>query len=397
MPSARVVRESPIRRTPRVQQLEGIFDIPLEKKSRLEWTAELPLDERTWQIGLIVGPSGCGKSTIAGELFGKCLQDSAAAASEQAWPADAALVDGFPEAMGAKEIVELLCSVGFSSPPSWLRPYHVLSTGEKFRVSMARLLAEGLELAVVDEFTSVVDRRVAQIGSAALAKAIRRRPQQKFIAVTCHEDVEAWLDPDWIFRPATASFAWRSLRRRPALQLDIALVHHTAWKLFRQHHYLSTELNRTAWCFAAFLDGNPVAFSSWINLVGRRSKGPQNRGRKREHRTVTLPDFQGVGIGNMLSAYCASLWKALGYRAFSTTSHPAMIRARQASSLWNMHRAPSFASRGDEGEKTSSIGISNRRAMKRAGDRLTAGFEYVGPPLDRATAELITSVRPAAV
>src|SRR5690606_18854552 len=157
---------------------------------------ELPLEERPWQIGLIVGPSGCGKSTVARELFGEHLVDEASLA----WPADGSLIDGFPEELGTKQIVELLCSVGFSSPPNWLRPFDVLSTGEKFRVSMARVLSERRELAVVDEFTSVVDRQVAQIGSAALAKAIRRR-NQKFIAVTCHEDVEAWLDPDWVFRP----------------------------------------------------------------------------------------------------------------------------------------------------------------------------------------------------
>src|SRR4029077_5021989 len=62
-------------------------------------------------------------------------------------------------------------------------------------------------LIVMDEFTSVVDRTVAQIGSAALAKTVRQRGQ-KFIAVTCHEDVEDWLQPDWVYRPAPNFFAW---------------------------------------------------------------------------------------------------------------------------------------------------------------------------------------------
>lgn len=66
--------------------------------------------------------------------------------------------------MGIKDIVGLLSSVGFSSPPSWVRPFRVLSTGEQFRVTMARTLAEMPDLAVVDEFTSVVDRTVARPG-----------------------------------------------------------------------------------------------------------------------------------------------------------------------------------------------------------------------------------------
>jgi len=89
--------------------------------------------------------------------------------------------------------------------------------------------------------------------------------------------------------------------------------------------------------------GASVAFSAWLPFVG---PGPKTR---REHRTVTLPDYQGVGIGNALSDFVASLWTALGYRASSTTTHPAMIRARLRSPNWEMRRAPSFA-RGAAGK-----------------------------------------------
>jgi hypothetical protein len=81
-----------------------------------------------------------------------------------------------------------------------------------------------------------------------------------------------------------------------------------------------------------------------------------------------VPTHQGVGIGNALSALIASLWAGLGYRAFSTTTHPAMIRSRLASRLWRLRRAPSFAA-GHEGR------------LRHATTRLTAGFEYVGPAL----------------
>src|SRR2546423_91692 len=41
---------------------------------------------------------------------------------------------------------------------------------------------------VIDEFTSVVDRTVAQIGSAAFARTVRSKGLQA-VCVTCHEDV----------------------------------------------------------------------------------------------------------------------------------------------------------------------------------------------------------------
>ncbi len=36
---------SPIERTPRAMQLEGIFDVPPSKQSALSWEADLPIEE----------------------------------------------------------------------------------------------------------------------------------------------------------------------------------------------------------------------------------------------------------------------------------------------------------------------------------------------------------------
>jgi ABC-type uncharacterized transport system YnjBCD ATPase subunit/GNAT superfamily N-acetyltransferase len=357
--------ETPIEETPRVQQVRGIFDLEATATSRLTWDVCLPLSDRAWHLGLIVGPSGCGKSTIARNLW----PDAFARQSALTWPAGQTILDAFPAELPVNDVVALLSSVGFSAPPAWLRPFHVLSTGQQFRVTLARLLAEAPALVVFDEFTSVVDRTVAQIGSAALARTVRQRGQQ-FVAVTCHEDVEAWLQPDWIYRPAENRFAWRCLQRRPAVPLDVVRCRASAWPLFAPHHYLSHALARSAVCFLATWAGRPVAFSAWLPFVGA---GPPTR---REHRTVTLPDYQGIGIGNALSAFVAALWKGLGYRAVSTTTHPAMIRARCRSPLWRMHRQPSFAA-------------AREGRLGHAVTRLTAGFVYVGPPLPRPLARAL--------
>lgn len=370
----KITVDTPVVRTARVMQMEGIFDVPPSKRASLEWDVDLPLADRAWQIGLVVGPSGSGKTTVAKNLWPTELTTGFD------WDERNSILDSFPSAMSVREVVEILNSVGFSSPPAWVRPFRVLSTGEQFRVTVARALAEAActavggarPLVVMDEFTSVVDRVVARVGSAAIARTVRQNEALQFVAVTCHYDVEEWLQPDWVYMPATNEFSWRLVQPRPPIALEIQRVHHSAWRLFKNHHYLDNDLNHAAVCFVAFWDGRPVAFNAWL---------PQPHGQihnlRRGHRTVTLPDYQGVGIGNALSATIASMWKALGFRAMSTTSHPAMVRSRARSPLWRMHRAAGRTAGGGMMSRDHAFGA------KIANDRLSSGFEYVGPAMDR--------------
>ncbi len=355
-----ILLESPITESPRVVQVRGLFDLPVQAAARSEWDLHLPLDERPWHLGLIVGPSGCGKSTIARRLWPEAYHGPG---QSQEWPTSASILDAFPAELPIKELVSLLTAVGFASPPAWLLPFHALSTGQQFRAGLARLLAERPALCVVDEFTSVVDRTVARVGSAALARTVRERGG-RFVAVTCHEDVAAWLDPDWVYRPAEDRFEWRSLQRRPDVVLDLVRCRASAWPLFAPHHYLSRGLVAGAVCFLASWEDKPVAFSAWLPFVG---PGPPAR---REHRTVVLPDYQGIGIGGLVTTTVASLWRGLGYRAVSTTTHPALIRSRLRSPHWRLRRAPALA------ESRERL-----KGLRHATTRLTAGFEYVGPPL----------------
>ncbi len=367
MPRAHIVNKIKIIESSRVAQLRGIFDLKKEKTSEENYDVDLPLDEKPWNIGLIVGPSGSGKSSIARELFGDDL------ISEFDWPPNKSIIDAFQPNLGIKEIVMALSSVGFGSPPNWLRPFSVLSNGEKFRATIARAMCESGDLIVIDEFTSVVDRTVAKISSAAVAKAIRRG-KKKLIAVTCHHDVTRWLDPDWVYDTGVHALKWRRLRGRPKIRLHIQRVDKAIWRVFRRHHYLNTSLAISARCFLVTIDGEPAAFSAVMSF-------PNKKPAWREHRTVTLPDFQGVGVGNALSEYVAALYAATGRRFISTTSHPAMISHRARSHLWKIIRK---SSRVLSPSKSSTIPSFTKNNA--SSNRLTMGFLYVGPSLEREKA-----------
>jgi GNAT superfamily N-acetyltransferase len=321
---ADITVSSPVARSARVLQLAGIFDVPLEEKTSLSWSADLPIEDKPWNLGLITGPSGSGKTTLARHLW----PEQVTAAHD--WPADRALVDGFPEGMGIRDITGLLGAAGLSSPPAWLRPYRTLSNGEAFRADIARSLAELDGLVVVDEFTSVVDRQVAQVASHAVQKAVRRAGRQ-LVAVTCHYDVGDWLQPDWAYDVATGSFTWRSVQPHPPVRLDVYPTTRGLWPVFSRHHYLSGSINPSARCFAAYVLDRPVAFVSYIHFPHAKV-----RDIKMSHRVVVLPDWQGLGIAGRLSEWLGAELREQGYRFRATTAHPARIAYYARSPRWRM-------------------------------------------------------------
>lgn len=369
MPRYTIRRESAVVRSPRVMQVEGLFDLPLEERRGQGWEFDFDLPAE-WNIGLIVGPSGSGKTTVARELFGDRLVGG------WSWSSENSLLDSFPTGMSIKEITLLLSSVGFSSPPGWLKPFGVLSNGEQFRVHVARTLAELSDIAVIDEFTSVVDRTVAQVGSAAVARTVRRL-NRKLVAVSCHYDIIDWLSPDWVFQPEIGRLERRSLRRRPSIEVVVRRVHSSAWACFRKHHYLSGALHPGSACFVALVNRRPAAFVAVLPFPHPTHSG------FREHRCVCLPDFQGVGLGHAVSEFVAGMYVAAGKRYTSTTSHPAMIRHRQRSSHWQELRAPKLATRSGFQRLVQKAGAAvqagTRDESQRYVPRITASYRYIGP------------------
>lgn len=372
--------ESNVPQTARVAQLAGMFDVPPSEKSRMSWEGDVPIEEQDWKVGLIVGPSGAGKSTVARHILGDSLD------APLEW-SNSSVIDDFDERFTIEEITSACSAVGFNTIPSWMRPFHVLSNGEKFRAELARRLLEGDDLVAVDEFTSVVDRQVAKIGAHAVQKLVRKHPTKRFVAVTCHYDVLEWLRPDWILEPhKNMRFEWTAGRwvRRPQLQAYVSPVPYSAWSTFARYHYMSASLPTAARCFGIWVDNTLAGF---VGVIVRPSGGKRmgNQSVRGVSRVVVLPDWQGLGLAFHLVDTVASAWKAVGVRFRNYPAHPAYIKAHDKSPTWALIQKPGgFQAVSQINQVRRRQGISNAGLNK---GRPCAVFEYAGPAMEKPEAE----------
>jgi predicted ABC-type transport system involved in lysophospholipase L1 biosynthesis ATPase subunit len=358
-----VERSVEVSASPRARQLEGLFDVPHATSQTLRWDGEVDFDAHPWHLGLVVGPSGAGKSTLVRELFGEHVGLDWTGAS---------VVDDFAERLSMADIAAVCQAVGFNTIPAWLRPYRVLSTGEQFRVDLARRMLELGDPIVVDEFTSVVDRQVAKVGSYAVAKYVRRH-DRRLVAATCHLDVIDWLQPDWTFEPATMTLTWRSLQPRPPIECVIGAVPHARWRLFAPYHYLTAELHKGARCFMLWANGQPAAFTGLMVMPH-----PTVKNLMRISRTVTLPDWQGLGLSFVLNDALGGAYKRRGWRVRNYPAHPAFMRAHDRSPNWALTQKPLA---GTTNPHTTLPRRDDGTPVWRQGSRPNAVFEYVGDAL----------------
>jgi len=320
------------------------------------------LSDNNYNVGLIVGSSGSGKTTLLRE-FGKELHS--------VWDYDRCIASHFDT---PEEAIDKLSAVGLNTIPSWTKPYYVLSNGEKFRAELAMSLRDN---AIIDEFTSVVDRNVAKACSVAISKYIRKNNLKNITISSCHRDIVEWLDPDWIFDTDSGQLTERRLLRcRPQIKIDIYETDYKTWNLFSKHHYLNNDMNIAAKCYVGLWGNQEIVFSGNLSLPSRIPPlyEGDNRNKFRESRLVVLPDYQGMGIGTRFSDSIGEMFLNKGYRYFSKTAHIRMGEYRQTSSLWRP-TSTNLKSR-EKSQKQSKKDLWHH--MKLDTRRLCYSHEYVG-------------------
>jgi ABC-type lipoprotein export system ATPase subunit len=293
--SVHVRLESPINTGFRCKMACDSLDIDQKKKSIHELKIDNIKIPGDWNIGMIYGASGSGKTTLAKKIFGDAIFN---VSLDEETP----VINQLPADLNYESCAQILNGIGLSSVPCWVRPLKTLSNGQRARAEAAIMMTRNNDIVVIDEFTSVVDRTVAKAMSHCVQKFARRQKKQ-IILLTCHHDIIEWIRPDWLIDcnrqefqlPASADFFFQP---REQLTFNIKQVDRTTWRYFSKYHYLSDKLpGGKIYNFGIFYGADQIGFLNWANYTPiRQHMIPIYHA----NRLVIHPDYQGIGIGQLL-------------------------------------------------------------------------------------------------
>ena len=257
--------------------------------------------------------------------------------------------------------------------------YGNLSRGERTTVELVAVLVSHMSqggIVVVDEFTSFLDRSTASLLCFALSSWLRdwneRRKKKgrenplRLVLIGCHLDVVKSLRPCWTydttqhmlvcFDPTTTGVllvpAAAPLSMPipiPSIDLRIVPCVPSLWRRFRAHHYKTKKLSQVATTYVALATLTTHDTASGRGVAGRevpvamvstiRHNGKANVVSgvtpSRAHRTVVLPEWQGLGIGSHVSDGAGEIrYVGMGSEYYGQTVHPAFGSYRDRSPLW---------------------------------------------------------------
>jgi GNAT superfamily N-acetyltransferase len=165
---------------------------------------------------------------------------------------------------------------------------------------------------------------------------------------------------------------------RPELILTIKGTSPEMWRYFSKYHYLDTSISRSVHCYVLLLGDKPIGFHAAIHSTNRDIHSYW-----RGHRTVILPEFQGMGIGTRFSDAIAEMYVSKGMRYFSKTAHPSFGEHRERSPLWRATSTNRKSRKASYLLKDGTIRAmpgygGNAQIALRDADRVCYSHEYIG-------------------
>ena len=186
-----------------------------------------------------------------------------------------------------------------------------------------------------------------------------------------------------MFDTKTKIFERGLARQRPKIDLQVFKVNQSYWKYFKPHYYLDLPMPPCAEYFIGVVNGElacHVAVAPFFTSKGYRAT-----------RLVTMPEWQGAGVGVRFLEWIAQYHLDGNgrcnkkYPTYFHTSHPQLCMALRKSKKWLQTSANLYG--GNKTKSSKSI-IRSRKKHHAANTgcgsgygghfRAVQGFKYVG-------------------
>ena len=146
------------------------------------------------------------------------------------------------------------------------------------------------------------------------------------------------------------------------------------WGNFKNHHYLSKDLNKSAKIYVAYLEDVLVAMCAVLPIPSGNIKHSF-----RPSRTVVLPDYQNLGIGTKFSEAIGDIYLEKGFKFYYRTSHLRLRNFFEHSPYWK------------ESSHNNKKADKNKNFDNNATsfDRICGAYEYLGKNVESPHIDII--------
>lgn len=181
-----------IPQTPANRLIMESFGIATERLAQ-RLTGSVGFSAPAGTVTFVAGASGCGKSLFLANLDPQWSSPTVNAKGtveptdyKAGWlrplPPQATLFGHLAEQHGPERTFDALARVGLSEALLFLKPFQMLSRGQRYRAMLADLLLQDHDVWLIDEFCSDLDPLSARIVASRLRETVREEGRTAFVA-----------------------------------------------------------------------------------------------------------------------------------------------------------------------------------------------------------------------
>ena len=172
--------------------------------------SNLQLEISQGNVIFILGPSGTGKTLLLNALDPNYSESNLEITRESetlkysvSWMkninSEIPIIEYFGSKYGYENSLAVLNSVGLSEAYIFIKPFHMLSKGQGYRCMMAKLILEGKDIWLIDEFCADLDPISARVVAKNFRKYIVKNSKMAIIAAANYEHYIHTLKPNKVF------------------------------------------------------------------------------------------------------------------------------------------------------------------------------------------------------